>query len=132
MDKHARAGPRHLDDGQVTDLWRRLQALDGDLKMAISRETQELGTSAADRGDDTTPSFSDLGEEVVHREEVIERRLDNAAALEEVRAALARMVVGGYGICVDCRRQIPAARLIARPQAARDIACQRRLDQRAH
>ena len=41
-----------------------------------------------------------------------------------VLAALARLEANSYGQCVDCGHQIPAARLDARPDAARCVDCQ--------
>jgi RNA polymerase-binding transcription factor DksA len=35
---------------------------------------------------------------------------------------------GTYGICVDCGRPIPLDRLAARPQAARDVQCERTVE----
>ena len=40
---------------------------------------------------------------------------------EQVLAALARLEDGSYGICVDCGRPIPDARLEVRPEAARCV-----------
>ena len=43
--------------------------------------------------------------------------------LLEIDAALARSASGAYGMCVSCGRPIPAARLEARPDATRCVAC---------
>lgn len=56
---------------------------------------------------------------------------DVAAALAQMAAetlrliddAEARLDAGGYGVCVDCKRPIPAARLQALPFAVRCRAC---------
>ncbi len=52
----------------------------------------------------------------------------DAAALQEVDAALARIADGTYGTCVDCDAPIPFARLKAYPTAARCIDCQEILE----
>ncbi len=52
------------------------------------------------------------------------------AELAHVQAALKRIEAGVYGQCVDCGKEIPAARLHAAPEAARCIACQQKLEQR--
>ena len=44
--------------------------------------------------------------------------------LEAIKAALARMTEGAYGICVDCDEKIPVARLKALPFAVRCVACE--------
>lgn len=47
---------------------------------------------------------------------------------ERVRAALARLDEGTYGRCVDCGAQLPDERLEARPEAARCVNCQQRVE----
>jgi DnaK suppressor protein len=54
----------------------------------------------------------------------------DAGELRDVESALARMAEGTYGECVDCGNNIPYARLAANPSAARDIACQEKLEAR--
>lgn len=49
---------------------------------------------------------------------------------EEVVAALGRLAAGEYGRCVDCGGPVPEGRLDARPEAARDVACQSKRDRR--
>jgi DnaK suppressor protein len=42
--------------------------------------------------------------------------------------ALHRIDLGTYGTCVDCGKGVPEGRLEAKPEAARCVACQGRLD----
>jgi DnaK suppressor protein len=51
--------------------------------------------------------------------------------LYEIEAALGRMRAGVYGFCVDCGRPIPLDRLVARPQAPRDLDCARHTEREA-
>jgi DnaK suppressor protein len=46
----------------------------------------------------------------------------------DVTAALHRIDLGTYGTCVDCAAAVPDGRLEAKPEAARCVACQGRLD----
>jgi len=39
-----------------------------------------------------------------------------------------RLEHGQYGVCIDCNKSIPVARLKARPQAIRCIGCQREFE----
>ena len=48
----------------------------------------------------------------------------NARLLREVRAALARIDAGTFGICLDCENEISAKRLAAVPWTASCIVCQ--------
>lgn len=50
------------------------------------------------------------------------------AQQERVREALARIDAGTYGRCIDCGSELPAERLEARPEAARCVNCQQRLE----
>ncbi|MCC6195078.1 MAG: TraR/DksA C4-type zinc finger protein [Burkholderiales bacterium] len=52
----------------------------------------------------------------------------DAGELREVEAAFARVADGTYGECVDCGKNIPHARLVANPSAARCIPCQERAE----
>ncbi|BDV30438.1 TraR/DksA family transcriptional regulator [Microbacterium terricola] len=51
--------------------------------------------------------------------------LRDGAAREraEIVAAEERRTTGTYGVCVDCGRRIPSARMHARPEAQRCVAC---------
>jgi len=44
--------------------------------------------------------------------------------------ALHRIDLGTYGTCVDCGAAVPEGRLEAKPEAARCVACQAKLDRR--
>ena len=46
----------------------------------------------------------------------------------EVLDALRRIELGTYGTCVDCAGPVPEGRLEAKPEAARCVACQGKLD----
>jgi DnaK suppressor protein len=48
----------------------------------------------------------------------------------DVLAALHRIDLGTYGTCVDCGAPVPDGRLEAKPEAARCVACQGKLDRR--
>ena len=52
----------------------------------------------------------------------------DAAELQGVDAALARIAAGTYGKCLECGAAIPFARLEVNPMAARCIACQEKLE----
>jgi DnaK suppressor protein len=48
----------------------------------------------------------------------------------DVLAALHRIDLGTYGTCVDCGGMVPEGRLEAKPEAARCVACQGKLDRK--
>ena len=49
----------------------------------------------------------------------------------EALDALRRIQEGTYGICADCGKRIPAARLQAKPEATRCVACQTEYERRS-
>ncbi len=51
--------------------------------------------------------------------------------IADVQAALVRIEDGSYGTCLDCGQRIPQARLDIRPEAARCVACQQKVDDAA-
>ena len=55
--------------------------------------------------------------------------LENSAQQRaEVEAALARIEDGTFGVCVDCGKPIPEARLEVRPEAARCVEDQQKYE----
>lgn len=60
------------------------------------------------------------------REEALQEVV--AAQRTEVEAALRRIDEGSYGRCVDCGREIPAARLDARPEVQRCVEDQEKAE----
>ena len=62
----------------------------------------------------------------INTERELEFALDArvSAELNQAQAALNRIDVDTYGVCIDCGTDIPAARLHATPEAERCIACQ--------
>jgi DnaK suppressor protein len=49
----------------------------------------------------------------------------------EVGDALERLAAGTYGLCEDCGKRIPAARLEANPAAIRCVGCQKQAEWRS-
>jgi DnaK suppressor protein len=60
------------------------------------------------------------------RENAILEAADDQRA--QVQSALARIEDGSYGICVDCGQKISEARLSVRPEAARCVDCQTKVE----
>jgi DnaK suppressor protein len=68
--------------------------------------------------------FLDVAQDIEHQELA---RLNASRLIERarrLRLALARMSEGEYGICSECRAQIPPRRLLAVPDATTCVACQ--------
>ncbi|MBX2856510.1 MAG: TraR/DksA C4-type zinc finger protein [Rhodobacteraceae bacterium] len=72
------------------------------------------------------PHNPDFEEDATEREgDEVREQLGEAGLLEirQIRAALQRLRVGGYGVCVACGENISPERLIAVPTAARCRNC---------
>lgn len=67
------------------------------------------------------------GEMLSHNEEHLAEH--EANLLHDIDAAIGRLESGGAGICVECGRDIPEARLLATPTVQTCIECQSRLEQ---
>jgi DnaK suppressor protein len=106
--------PTRLLDDQRAAALARLAQLDTELKgLRLDR-----GRESAD--DEHDPEGATLSGEWSTLEGL---RAGTAAELVEIDAAVARLSDGTYGICVDCGRDIPSARLEARPTATRCVDC---------
>ncbi|MCA7082739.1 TraR/DksA family transcriptional regulator [Cupriavidus sp. DB3] len=106
-----------------------LAALRGRLD-ARERELQPLYQQGRDR-----PSSNPAREpqDLVDTAEGVNEELDRAALqqhyrgeLNDIAQARERIDAGEYGVCQDCERKIPYARLLANPTATRCAPCQER------
>jgi RNA polymerase-binding transcription factor DksA len=62
-------------------------------------------------------------------QQTTEKFLDRQA--QQVEAAMRARQNGTYGLCQECRRAIPRARLEARPEATLCVDCQSKLESRS-
>lgn len=78
---------------------------------------EDLLSGTSDAGDESLATLiTDVANADVARD---------AAELQDILAAEARLAAGTYGICIDCEEPVPYARLAAYPTAKRCIRCQR-------
>lgn len=77
---------------------------------------EDLLSGTSDAGDESLATLiTDVANADVARD---------AAELQDILAAEARLAAGTYGICIDCEAPVPYARLDAYPTAKRCIGCQ--------
>ncbi|MQA83962.1 MAG: conjugal transfer protein TraR [Streptosporangiales bacterium] len=103
----------------LADLDRSIDILRGEHRTERIEELPFYDTHPADSG--STLSDTDRGEAVL--EAAKRQRGAVAAAIERIDA-------GTYGLCVDCGTTVPDGRLEARPEAARCVQCQSKLERR--
>ncbi|MET0813188.1 MAG: TraR/DksA C4-type zinc finger protein [Microbacterium sp.] len=109
--------PRVALDARRADALARLAHLDDVLEGLRA----DRGADSAD--DEHDPEGATLSSEWSRLEGL---RAAAAREIAEMDAALARVADGSYGVCTDCGRVIPPARLDARPDATRCVACAER------
>ena len=91
---------------------------------ALEHEGPEEGTDPASVEQHPTDAATDASE--ADREGALIEAAEQRGV--EATEALARLDAGTYGVCVDCGEQIPAERLEFRPEAARCLADQEKLE----
>ncbi|WP_447946329.1 TraR/DksA family transcriptional regulator [Microbacterium lacticum] len=113
----------------TTDAVARLVARAADLDAVLARLTADEDAVRADRADATADDEHDPEGSTLSGEWQRIEALRRATASEraEVAAALERVDAGTYGICTVCGREIPAARLEARPSATMCVPCAERV-----
>lgn len=99
-----------------------LDASAATLEAEMAGDSGELSTIDQHPADSAT-DLSDADREEAILEVVMGQR-------EQVRAALRRVDEGTYGTCVDCGTTLPDERLEARPEAARCVSCQAKVEGR--
>ena len=75
--------------------------------------------------------FLDIAQGIEHQELARLTASRLAERARRLRHALTRVSDGEYGICAECGAAIPAARLLAVPDATTCVVCQSRLERAA-
>ncbi|HLJ14086.1 MAG TPA: TraR/DksA family transcriptional regulator [Bryobacteraceae bacterium] len=102
-------------------------------RAALEAKQAELGRGLRKRDEIAIEKAADALDEVqfATERELAIRNLDRESGLlRAVRAALARMNEGTYGVCIHCEEEIKPKRLEAVPWAAYCVSCQQILDSR--
>ena len=105
---------------QLEQMLRELDSTTATLEGEGAGESSELSHHDQHPAD-TATEIADVD----RQDAVIEAAGDQRA---QVEAALARLDDGSYGVCVDCGKPIPDARLEVRPEAARCIEDQEKAE----
>ena len=114
---------KHLDATDRRTLHRQLESMKRQVldELRASAPTAEL--LSADGGREVTTHADDAEAERAADVHLAEIEIDRTR-LEEIELALSRLSDGRYGVCEDCRAEIPRTRLFAQPTAIRCAACQ--------
>lgn len=113
------AAARKRLEEMLIDLDRSIEVLRGERRPPNPEELAFSDTHPADSG--SSMSDAERGEAL----------LDAATRQRgQVVAALGRIDDGTYGACAGCGEPVPEGRLEARPEAARCVPCQSKLERR--
>lgn len=99
-------------------------------KARLIRQLAELGSEeSGDLRSDMVfgDGFADAGAATAERTEVLGLVDTLKGQLDGVERALHRIETGGYGICVNCGKEIAAARMEARPESVYCVDCKSKL-----
>ena len=110
---------------------RQAQAGTPDFREILVRKEGEFRRSLRQRDDIAIQKSADQMDEIQYAAErdMAMRNVDRSSTLHrEVKAALARLEDGTFGVCVDCEEEISPKRLAALPWATRCIRCQETAD----
>jgi RNA polymerase-binding transcription factor DksA len=114
---------------QVGALHERLDAREAELRAEVEGVNTEQAEALGRDPHNPVEDPGELGEQHV-RDAV--RDAEKDIDLEELRntaASRERMDRGEYGLCIDCGKDIAAARLLAQPMSLRCIPCQEKYEQ---
>jgi DnaK suppressor protein len=110
---------------------KRLEGIRDDLDKSIAvlaGENQAGEAAASGYPQDPADAGANLSEADRNEAVLDAARRQRGAVLD----ALGRIEHGSYGTCVDCGDHVPEGRLEARPEAARCVRCQSKLDRLRH
>lgn len=94
------------------------------LALRDSLERDVAGIVAASEGSNADDEHDPEGSTIAFERSQVTSLLDQTRRrLDDVDAALARLDDGSYGTCRSCGREIPSARLEARPVAQTCVSC---------
>jgi RNA polymerase-binding transcription factor DksA len=100
----------------------RLERLRAEVLAALDQ--RDLARDGEERGDGHHHP-AEAATDADLRERELREQLRWRQREERLRAALAAIEAGTYGVCVDCGEDIPEGRLRALPDAVRCVPCQR-------
>jgi DnaK suppressor protein len=114
----------------LTEIRARLQQELAELQQEYQRAVTELDTLQRSLADGAGDDLADAGSKTFEREQEQSIAANRQQLMTQLQHAIERIDSGTYGICEDCGRPIPPARLMALPMATLDAACKARAERR--
>lgn len=100
-------------------------------RAALALEVQAGAAKRRAERSDNVPDSGELAADAVARDITLAEIDRDAAEIEAIDAALARLESGTYGRCTQCGERIAPSRLAQQPEAARCVSCQEGHEQQA-
>ena len=97
----------------------------------IKHLSDENSGSANDRSGDVSGHalhMADVATDMYHREFLLGLAANDRELLYEIDEAMGRIEDGTFGVCMDCKKPVPATRLKAIPQVRTCMKCQEKLE----
>lgn len=112
--------PEELTDEQRSALREELERVRDELESALERSGEAARPVELDQ-----PIGRVSRIDAIQQQKMVEAgRRGQEARLRLIRAGLARMDAGEYGLCAECEEPIAYRRLLARPESRLCLACQ--------
>ena len=108
----------------------RLQDELTELRLEYDRSVTQLNELRQHQADGSGDDQADAGNKTFEREQEQSIAANRRLLLTQIEHALERIDSGAYGVCEDCGRPIPQARLKALPMATLDAECKARAERR--
>jgi RNA polymerase-binding protein DksA len=121
-----------LSPQDIERLRHQLDAREAELQADVKRVREEQAERPSMIVRNQNEDIGEQGEERLREAVRYAEQERDVLELREIEAAKERMDAGTYGMCVDCGRDIPLARLNAQPSAKRCLECQTKYERTHH
>lgn len=115
-----------LTEAELREIRARLTAELTEMQTEYDRSIAELNDLQMTHTDGAGDDQADVGSKTFEREQEQSIAANRHHLLAQIEHAFERMDAGTYGICENCGRPIPKARLTALPMATMDAECKAR------
>jgi RNA polymerase-binding protein DksA len=127
--EHAAPSGTDLTAADLTEIRARLQDELAEMQLEYDRSMSQLD-DLRQYQDGAGDDQADAGSKTFEREQEQSIAANRYLLLIQIQHAIERIDSGTYGICEDCGRPIPKARLKALPMATLDAECKARAERR--
>ncbi|HEY0169066.1 MAG TPA: TraR/DksA C4-type zinc finger protein [Jatrophihabitans sp.] len=119
-----------LTAADLAEIRARLQDELTELRLEYDRSLIQLNELRQHQADGSGDDQADAGNKTFEREQEESIAANRRLLLTQIEHAIERIDSGVYGLCEDCGRPIPKARLKALPMATLDAQCKARAERR--